>query len=608
MPTPRRRTLASVLALACAAVPLAACTAPGTSTAEDPGAPMPPGPAQTDDRRPNLVMVLADDLGWGDVSNGLMNDRHGNDFLRTPRIDRLAEQGTTLVNAYGEPACAPSRMSLLTGDYNQRVDNNVYGGVDLDTLSGPASRQRPPALRGIPHGDDEGRTELRPETITVPEMLSAAGYANAHVGKFHVTRRASDITEHHGFDLNYGGRQSGGVSDYHAEPTDDGPQFDQKVGPELDEFAGDYTESYVEQNVAPYSDGVPRRDLDALVGTPKHVTDAVGDAALTSIDRGAATGGPFFASVNHYAVHTPVAPEQARDDLLAKYRRLKESYDGDGPAVPAYAALAEGMDQTVGRIVDHLERTEDPRDPGHPLADNTVVVVLSDNGGRQTYNANRPEPVGGSNGPLRGEKFQLWDGGVRVPFVAWSGSERLVRRGVVDRSIAHVTDLSATFVDLARVPGAERKPIDGFSLREVFSDGVHQGHPLLFHFPGYSLGKGRDQRPVTAMRTGRWKVRYSYESRRLQVFDLADDLRERDDLAPRRPGLARRLGERMVEELRRLDTPLATVRRGNGPQRVRVVPGTVTYADGAITRHESATTLRVRGGEEMPFVLPPAGR
>ncbi|WP_299055284.1 sulfatase-like hydrolase/transferase [uncultured Nocardioides sp.] len=616
MPTPPRRTLASALALACAAVPLAACSTGGSATAEDAADGGAPGagstaftqqPAQTDDARPNIVLVMVDDLGWGDVSTGRTNLGHGNDFIQTPQFDRLAQRGTSLVNAYGEPACAPSRMSLLTGDYNQRVDNNVYGGVDLDNVSGEAKNQRPPALRGIPHGDEEGRTELRPETITMPEMLSAAGYFTAHVGKFHVTRSAGDITEHHGYDVNYGGRPSGGLKQYFAAPGDDGPEFDRNVGPELDRFAGDYTAEYVADNVAPYSTGVPRSDLEALVGTPKHATDAVGDAALASIDEGAATGGPFFASVNHYAVHTPVGPEEARSDLLAKYRDAKRSYTGDEPAVPPYAALTEGMDQTIGRIVDHLRETPDPRADGTSLAENTVVVVMSDNGGRETYNANKSQPVGASNGPLRGEKFQLWDGGVRVPMVAWSGSEALVRRGRVDRSISHVTDVSATFVDYARVPGADRKPIDGRSLRSLLARGEGEGHPLLFHFPGYSLGKGRDQRPVSVMRTGRYKVRYSYESRRLQVYDLAADLSERRDLAPGRPALARRLGRSMVDELRRLRTPLATVRRGQGAQRVRVEPGTVTYADGTVTRHDRATTLRVRGGEEMPFVLPPAG-
>ncbi|MCH1866011.1 sulfatase-like hydrolase/transferase [Nocardioides sp. CFH 31398] len=593
----------TAVASVCGALVLTSCTSSGPGPA-DPADPTDPTTEavtpRLDDERPNVVMVLVDDLGWGDLGSGRLDEGNPNRFVDTPAIDRLVRDGMAFPNGYGALSCAPSRMALLTGQYPQGRDNGVYGGIDLNAMA-PRYDGPEPRLRGIDNRSRSGGSWLSSRSVTIPERMAEAGYWNAHVGKFDVTAGAGQITEQHGYDVSYGGGPFGSPATYTARPKDGGGwTWGARVDETMEAFAEPYSTEYLERDVLPHATGVDTADVLALDGEPKNLTDAVGDAALTSIEQGAATGGPFAVQVNEFAVHSPVGPAEARPDLLAKYE--DRSRPGDG-RVPAYAAMVENVDQTVGRIVDLLQTREDPRNPGEVLAENTVVVLMSDNGGRIRYNGRDQRRIGGDNGPLRGEKLQLWEGGIRVPTAVWSGSEALVRSGVVNRSIVHVTDVAATFADYAEVPGRVRRGLDGQSLREAFARNAEVSRPLLQHYPGYSLGKGRDQRPATVMRIGSYVVRFDYESLRLGLYDVARQPSQRTDLARARPRLVRRLGRAMAEELDRLNTPLARLRAESAPVRIVLGPGATTYADGRLRRYDRRTVLRVRAGDEMPLVV-----
>ncbi len=565
--------------LAVPAVLTLAAFTPTVATSSAVGAPT-PAPEQHPRPQPNVVFVLADDLGWSDISTGRTNFGHPSDFNETPAIARLAEQGVSFDNAYGCLNCSPSRAALMSGVYAPREQNNIYAvgslnGSGKDTL-----------LVGPEQGDPTGQEVLPADTQTVAESLGRAGYDTGYIGKFHVARNAEEITTVHGFDENWGGSNRGTPGVYHAS---DG-QFHTNISPSLDKYAQPYTQEYVEENIAPYSHGVSEAQLDALVGSDKHVTDAVGDATLDFIDRH--RGRPFFAWMGQYAPHLPVNDAQARDDLLAKYQAKAP---GATPAKPSYAALTEGLDQSVARLLDYLENTPDPRNPGHPLADNTLVLFSSDNGGTTQ--------AGAYNGPLKGEKSDLDEGGVRVPFIAWSANPDLVAGHRVVSSPINGTDLYPTLADYGAAPLPKRVPFDGTSLRRVLANGAALHRPRFQHFPGYHTQDQNDlrpERPRTSVRDRHWKLLYNYETQDWELYDLQADIGEQQNLADSRPDVVERLGQEMIRWLDRTRAPLATLRPGKDPI-IITVDGT-TYSDGG--RHTyDGETLTIVPGQEVPLVL-----
>ncbi len=550
---------------------------PGISTTPSQAAPSTTGKK---DQRPNIVFVLADDLGWADLGTGLTNKGTGNPYNETPAIDRLAQEGVAFDTAYAGPNCVPTRAGLLTGLYAPRPTNNLYLVGDLDR--GGDNTLLDGAAQGLPNGDDA----LPAEAYTVGEALRDSGYATGYVGKFHVTEKAAQITTDFGFEENWGGTNAGNAGTYHAQ---DNGTFVNNIGPELDAYAADYTQAYVDSQIKPYSHGVSDATLDALVGTNKHVTDAVADATVDFIDRH--TDEPFYAWVSDYAVHSPTGNPQARADLLAKYQ-AKAPVDGRS-AKASYAALVEGLDQSVARIVHHLETTPDPRNPGHPLSDNTVLVFTSDNGG----------PAAADNGPLRGLKGTLREGGLRVPAIVWSGNERLVDGGTVNSTPIHAVDYFPTLAALAGADLPKGLRLDGTDLSGIWSNQNTQlgKRPLFWHLPGYLISGQRHQRPQSVIREGKWKLVYSYETGDWDLFDLDSDIGEATDLSATYPDVTGRLGRSLIRWLDEVDAPLATLRTGKTP--ITVSFRGTAYADGRITHYDEPTQLTVNPGEEVPILL-----
>lgn len=561
----------AVLTLASAAPVLNAVPTPTAGAAPGAAAPAPP---------PNLVFVMADDLGWSDLSTDLVNGGYGNDYNETPRIDQLAAQGQVFTEAYASVQCSPTRTALHTGQYATRPTNNVYA---VGGITGPANSP----LRGIVQGRlaEDGKTAVPVGSTTLGETLQGAGYTTGYTGKFHVTGSIDEIVTSHGYDESWGGSPNSHATYYFAT---DG-KFNDSVAPALDQFGADYTQQYVDENIAPYSHGVSDAQLDALVGTDKHVTDAQTDATLDFIDR--SKDEPFFAFVSEFAPHFPVNDAQARPDLLAKYRAKAP---GEDPAKPSYGALTEGVDQSVARIVDYLEETPDPRNGGRPLADNTLVIFTSDNGGEED-----PVNSGAFNGPLRADKGQLYEGGIRVPWIVWSRNPDLVRGGGrANDTIVNSTDLYTTLASYAGATLPAGVPLDGVDLKPAFSKGTHINRTHFHHLPGYVGVQG----PGSIVRDGRWKLYYKYTDGSFELYDLKSDLGETTDLAAQKPGLVHRLGEELIAWLDETDAPLATLRTGQ-PTRVLEDFTGETYANGEVTRHHG-DTITVAAGDQVPFVLP----
>ena len=535
---------------------------------------------------PNIVFIMADDLGWADTSTGLTNFNDPSDFYETPTLERIASQGMAFTNAYAMQNCAPTRTALLSGAYAHRSTNNVYQVGSLNRGGGNTLLVGP--SQGTPNGNDA----LPTSTITYAETLQAAGYSTAYVGKFHVTNSANEITASHGFDQNFGGGTEGfpGGSYFANAARTEFPASQVTSG--LDTYAANYTQQYVNDHIKPYATDLASQEasIDALVGTRKHLTDASADATIDFISNN--INDPFFVQYSAHAVHTPIGDNQARPDLLTKYQgKTPGAEDSDA----SYAALIEGLDQSVGRIVDYLENTQDPNNPGQTLDQNTIVIFYSDNGGTLDQS---------NNSVLKGQKGELDEGGIRVPMIAWSGNSALVDGGKVSDEVVMPVDFYSTFASLggAALPNQVN---DGVDLSGVFADAdATTGRESVFwHLPGYLIGGGRDQRPqsVIQKRVGEtdWKLMYNYEDQSVELYNLDTDLDESNNLAGTEGEILDELIIELAQWLEDTDAPLATLRQG---QMTLDVTGSV-FMNGEITTFDNPTELTIQAGQEVPLVL-----
>jgi arylsulfatase A-like enzyme len=466
-----------------------------------------PAPAPTG--KPNIVFILADDLGWTDVQCGstgpnvLNGTNHGSGFYQTPNIARLAAQGMSFTSAYMSPNCAPSRAALLSGQYSPRLGNGVYAVTDLNrggsstTYLGPSQNEDIPAAHRI-----------------TPEALQDGGYVTAHLGKYHLTGHETGIEtapENQGFDYNFGGGSAGSTSSYFAT----GGVWNSNIGPGLAAYAAPYTQAYVNTNLkGPASDPLNARAMtlsgiypnaatnnpDTLVGTPKHLDDAVGDAA-TAFIRDHVTGSmaarPFYMQVHFFAPHSPIQP---RPDLQTKYNSV--------PTTPnhtsrAYAALVEGLDQNIGRIMDRLDDPNGDGDKSDTIAANTLVIFLSDNGGQ--------EPT--QNHPLRHKKGSFYSGGIRVPLIVRQPGS--IPAATQSNTLVHAVDYLPTLLGRAGLGLPAGIHYDGVSFAEHLTDPVAHPRsrpPIYYHFPGYLDTRARPCDVTISRINGEdYKLIYTYD-------------------------------------------------------------------------------------------------
>lgn len=433
--------------------------------------------------RPNFVFIFADDLGWKDT--GYM----GSTYYETPNIDRLAREGMIFTNAYANaPNCAPSRACLMSGQYTPR-----HGVYTVGTSERGKSQDR--KLIPIPN-----TTTLDPKIVTIAERLKQVGYATAHVGKWHLGQDPDTGPKAQGFDRNIGGVSPGHrpnyFSPYNADTLADGPQ-------------GEY------------------------------LTDRLTDEAVQFIE--AHRDRPFYLYLSHYAVHTP---HQAKEDKIAHF---KDKQGNEFHHDPTYAAMIASLDDSVGRVLDTLDRLN--------LAENTVVVFFSDNGGYGPIT---------SMAPLRGAKGMLYEGGIREPAVVrWKGT---VQGGSVCDVPTIGVDYYPTFMELAGVKNGPRQIRDGESLVPLWlQTGGLQREALYWHFPVYLEGYRRKDgtwrtTPAGAIRQGDFKLIEFFEDGTLELYNLKDDIGETHNLAEEFPEKTKELHGRLKAWRESLNAPVPTER------------------------------------------------
>ncbi|MHB8898050.1 MAG: sulfatase [Thermoguttaceae bacterium] len=419
--------------------------------------------------RPNIVLFLIDDLGWRDLGC------QGSTFYRTPNIDRLAREGARFTDAYAACAvCSPTRAAILTGKYPARL-------LLTDWL--PSGRWDPKAKL------QSGRfvRALPLEEVTLAEAFREAGYRTASIGKWHLGSEPFSLPEHHGFDVNIAGNAHGAPGSYFFP------------------YAGDWkiptTDLHATWNVL--ADGKPG----------EYLTDRLTDEAVNFVRQ--CRDRPFLLYFPHYGVHTPL---EARSEVIARYEKVPEA---QRQGKPAYAAMIESVDDSVGRLLATLQELG--------LQENTVVIFTSDNGG--FYNAT-------SNAPLRANKGAYYEGGIRVPLlIKWPGVTTpgsLVSEPVVS------TDLYPTCLAAAGLPLRPNQHIDGLNLQPLLSGGTSLGRRALFwHFPHYN--EHPSSVPSSVIRRGPWKLIETFDPQGIELYNLADDLGETENLAAAKPDLAGQL-------------------------------------------------------------------
>lgn len=490
---------------------------------------------------PNIVVIIADDMGWSQVSTGATNINNPSDFYETPTLETLAAQGIAFPQAYVNGAnCAPTRAAILSGQYASRPDNNVFAvnglnrGGNSTLLVGPS--------QGLSNGEDE----IPASAITIAETIKASGYTTAHFGKYHSGGSMSNGPTDQGFDFNYGGGSDGAPGSYFASQSGGVWTFHSRIGPELDPYADPYT----------LSESMALAGDNSLEGTAKHVTDAMADAAIDFMN--ANNTSPFFMHFSNYAIHGPWGQANARPDLYAKYVAKNNTNPSQmGHTNVSQAAIAEGMDQTISRLIDYLKTTADPRNPGHMLSENTLVYFISDNGGA----------IGTEdNGPLRGMKGQHYEGGVRSITIAWSEG-LLANTGTINNTPIVAFDLYPTLVEAAGGTLPAGYDIDGVSQWSMLT-GTNPNlnrDAIYWHFPGYLIDSKRDQRPVSIIRKGDYKLIHNYETASYEMYNLITDIGEATNLLSGSPDnatltIANDLSTDLRNYLINISAPLPTYR------------------------------------------------
>ena len=449
--------------------------------------------------RPNLVLIVVDDMGWQDTSVPFHSEVTAlNRRYRTPAMERLAAEGAKLTDAHASAVCSPSRVSLLTGMSAARH------GVTNWTLHRDRGPDQPHPSLEMPEWPVNGLAPVpgTPRTVVarcLPELLSEAGYRTVHVGKAHFGAKGTpgEDPRNLGFDVNVAGHAAGGPGSYWAEKGYSA------------RWRGD-TGVW----------DVPGLEAHKAAGT--YLTEALTLEAAKAVEAAVAEGKPFFLHLAHYAVH---APWETDPRFAAPY----EAAGLKGREL-ALATMIEGVDKSVGDILALLDRLG--------VAGNTLVVLVSDNGA--------PAEVP-RNLPLRGHKLTPFEGGSRVPaLVRWPGK---VRPGLVDATPVVIEDLFPTLLEAAGVHFAGKIPqvVDGRSWIPHLTGGpkLPADRPLVFHFPNNYGGQG----PFSALRAGEWKLIFHHASGALELHDLSRDIGESRDLAARRPDKARELAAVLAREL-----------------------------------------------------------
>jgi len=439
--------------------------------------------------RPNILFVLVDDLGCRDLGV------EGSVFHETPNIDALANSGMRFENGYAAcQVCSPSRASIMLGQTPPRHGITQWIG-DPSGLGWD---------KGDPVMNVEYTHSLPHEDTTLAEALRDGGYTTFFAGKWHLGAEGS-WPEDHGFQINKGGWTPGSPKGGYYSPW---------INPKLEN--------------GPDGESLTLRLAEETAAFIESSQDK-----------------PFLAFLSFYTVHSPI---QTTEELCNKYRQKAEAMGLAGEKTrftfdrrqaarqvqdnPIYAGMMETLDDAVGIVLDKLRETG--------LDQNTVVIFTSDNGGVSSGDAYSTSLL-----PFRGGKGRQWEGGIREPF--FIRVPGMTQPGATTKVPAIGMDFFPTLLDLAGLPLMPEQHVDGVSLVPVLQGGTIEDRDLFWHYPHYGNQGGE---PSSIIRSKDWKLIFYHEDGRYELYNLIDDIGEKNDLAAAKP-------EKVSELRKRLDVWLS---------------------------------------------------
>ncbi len=472
------------------------------------------GTNKEETKRPNIIMFMVDDMGWQDTSLPFWKETTPfNRRYKTPNMERLASQGMMFSHAYACSVSSPTRVSLMTGMNaarhrvtNWTLERNASVDGKSDILSYPDWN-----VNGVQPCDTVPRSVY---ATLLPQVLKDNGYFTIHCGKAHYGAISTPSSNplNCGFDVNIAGHAAGGLGSY--------------LG----------TENFgnAEKGVHTLPWGVP--GLEQYHGDTIFVTEALTREAIKAVDASRNTGKPFYLYMAHYAVHIPLYAD----------RRFYQKYidAGLGDYEARYASMIEGMDKSLGDLMDYLDKNN--------LADNTIILFMSDNGGFSLRP--REGELHTHNKPLNSGKGSAYEGGIREPMIVkWPGK---VKAATKCNDYLIIEDFYPTILEMAGVKGYSTvQTVDGKSFVPMLTQSgtSSAGRKLFWHFPNNWGPTGPGIGASSTIRDGDWKLIYFYEDKRYELYNISDDIGELNNLAAVNPEKVHEMSKDLGTYLRSIE-------------------------------------------------------
>lgn len=512
--------------------------------------------------QPNIVLFLIDDLGWLDTNVAFgeevypFNLRHD-----TPNLTALAEQGATMTSAYVCPVSTPTRTSIMSGmnAAHTRITNYTSPNKDWnpDAADTPSAQENDVLNRtdwninGITPIEVEG-LEKAVHVTPYPQILKDNGYYTIHIGKAHWATNGTPAVNPYnmGFCVNIAGQVAGKPRSYYGE---------ENYGNTADKW-----NFFSVQNMSEY------------YGSSTHLTEALTLEAIKTLDYPIDNNIPFYLNFCHHAVHTPIH----RDPRF--FQKYVDRGMDEGQA--RFASMCEGVDKSLGDLIAYLEERD--------VMDNTIIVFMSDNGGN-SENLSKGGVRHTQNSPLREGKASCYEAGIRIPMVVyWKGK---VAAGTRINTPVVAEDLYPTILEMAGIEEYQTvQEIDGQSIVRLLTEGsqtvrkamdngqitnqkeanafqidqsisgIDPQREVLAHFPHqwkpYQL---QDIDYMSSLRKGDWKIIYRQREQRLELYNIAEDITERNDLSKSNPDKLKEMADALTAKLEGYDALLPTF-RSNG--------------------------------------------
>lgn len=462
-------------------------------------------------QRPNIIVFLVDDMGWMDSAVPFDDTlRTLNKRYYTPNMELLAKEGTKFSCAYATPVCTPTRSSMLTGmnaahhgitNWTSPIKNNNSDAPDAQFSSANWNYNGLSPVAAI---------DKTCYATPFPAILKDAGYYTIHVGKAHWASAGTPGASPYnmGFMVNIAGHAAGHPQSYLGK-----------------ENFGNIPGKVSVQAVP---------DLEEYFGSDTFLTEALTLEAIKTMEAPIKNKQPFFLNIAHYAIHTPITTDK---------RFVQKYYDAGLDSTEAkYASLIEGMDKSLGDIVNYLRRKG--------IEKNTVIIFMSDNGGLSHHERGGQKNM--NNLPLASGKGSVYEGGIRVPMIVkWPA---LVKPSTTAKQYIIVEDFFPSILEMAGIHSYQKlQTVDGKSFMPILKNAnyVDDKRELIWHYPNKWIGEdGPGINYFSAIRQGDWKLVYSMRNGKKELYNLKDDAGEQHDLANTYPGKVKLLADLLTKKLK----------------------------------------------------------